>query len=54
MYQKQPFAVVLQIGVLKNLAKFVGKHLFWSLSNKVVGIRPASFFKRDSHTGAFL
>ena len=28
--QKQLFADVLQIGVLKNFAIFTGKHLFWS------------------------
>ena len=42
-------------GVLKNLAKFIGKHLCWSLFfNRVAGIRPAALSKRDSNTGVFL
>ena len=28
----------LKIGVLKNLAIFTGKHLYWSLFNKVAGL----------------
>ena len=37
--QKKPFADVLKIGVLKNLAIFKGKHLCWSLFNKVRAFR---------------
>ena len=34
-------------GVLKNSAKFAGKHLCWSLFfNKVAGLRPATLFKK--------
>ena len=29
--QKQPFADVVEKGVLKNFAKFTGKHLCWSI-----------------------
>ena len=33
-------------GVLKNLVKFIGKHLCWSLFyNKVAGLRPATLLK---------
>ena len=39
-------------GVLRNFAKFTGKHLFQSLFfNKVAGL---TLLKRDSGTGAFL
>ena len=33
--------------VLKNLAKFIGKHLCWNLFfNKVAGLRPATLSKK--------
>ena len=42
-------------GVLRNFAKFTGKHLCQSLFfNKVAGLRPATLLKRDSGTGVFL
>ena len=42
-------------GVLKNFAKFTGKHLCQSLFfNKFAGLRPATFFKKGSGTGIFL
>ena len=42
-------------GVLRNFAKFTGKHLCQSLFiNKVVGLRPATLIKKDSGTGVFL
>ena len=33
-------------GVLRNFAKFTGKHLSGSLFNKVEGLRPATFLKK--------
>ena len=42
-------------GILRNFAKFTGKHLCQSLFlNKVVGLRPTTLLKRDSGTGVFL
>ena len=41
-------------GVLKNFANFTGKHLCWSLFNKVASLQLASFLKRDSNSSAFL
>ena len=50
--QNQPFAEVLQnLSVLKNVAKFVWKHLCWSL---FVGLRSATIVKRSPNTGGFL
>ena len=44
--QKQPPEVFLK-GVLRNFAKFTGKHLCQSLIfNKVAGMRPATLLKR--------
>ena len=41
--------------VLTNFANFTGKHLCWRLFfDKVAGLQPASFLKRDSETSAFL
>ena len=41
-------------GVLKNFAKFTGKHLCQSLFfNKVADLIPATIVKRDSRTGIF-
>ena len=38
--------------VLRNFAKFTGKHLYHSLFlNKVTGLRPATLLKRDPGTG---
>ena len=44
-------------GVLRNFAKFTGKHLCQSLFfNKVAGLSlmPATLLKRDPGTGVFL
>ena len=41
-------------GVVKNLAKFKGKHLCQSLFfNKVAGLRPATLLKLRLSTGVF-
>ena len=41
--QKQPLEMFYEKGVLKNFAKFTGKHLCQSLFfNKVEGLRPAA------------
>ena len=42
-----------KIGVLKNFAIFIGKHVLKSLCNKVAALW-ASKLKRDSNTGVFL
>ena len=42
-------------GVLRDFAKFPGKHLCQSLFfNKAAGLRPVTVLKRDSDTGFFL
>ena len=42
-------------GVLRNFAKFTGKHLCQGLFfNEVAGLGPASLLKRDAGTGVFL
>ena len=42
-------------GVLKNVTKFIGKHLCQSLFfNKVAVSKPATLLKRDPGTGVFL
>ena len=47
--------VFCEKGVLRNFAKFTGKHLCQSLFfNKVTGLRPATLLKRDSSTSVFL
>ena len=53
--QKQPSEVFCRKGVLRNVAKFTGKHLCQSLLfNKVAGLRPATLLKtRDSGTDDF-
>ena len=41
-------------GVLRNFAKFTGKHLCQSLSfNKVIGLRSATLFKKRVWHGCF-
>ena len=40
--------------LLKLLAEFTGKHLCWSLFNKVSCLQTCNFIKRDSNTGVFL
>ena len=45
----------LKVSVLKNLAKFIGKHLCQSLFfNKVAGLDLQLYYIRDSDTGVFL
>ena len=45
----------LKVSVLKNLAKFIGKHLCQSLFfNKVAGLGLQLYYIRDSDTGVFL
>ena len=40
--------------ILKNVAKFTGKHLYQNLFlNKVAGLRPSAYYKRDSSTDVF-
>ena len=36
MFRKQSLLDVLQIGAYKNFAKFIGKHLRWSLCNLIL------------------
>ena len=46
--QKQPPEVFCKKGVLRNFAKFAGKHLYRGLFlNKVAGLRPATLLKRE-------
>ena len=46
-FQKQPPEVFYKKAVLKNFAKFIGKHLLQILSfNKVAGPRPSTLLKR--------
>ena len=41
-------------GMLKNLAKFTGNHLCWSLFlNKTVDLKPATLFKKETPTQVF-
>ena len=41
-------------GVLKNFLKFIGKHLYQSLfCNKVAGLRPATFLKKEALVQVF-
>ena len=45
--QKQPPGCSVRKGVLRNFAKFTGKHLCQSLfSNKVAGLIPATLLKK--------
>ena len=45
--QKQPPELFCEKGVLKNIAKFAGKHKCWSLFfNKVTGLWPATLLKK--------
>ena len=45
--QKQPPGVFYKKGVLRNIAKFTGKHPFQSLFfNKVAGLMPANLLKK--------
>ena len=41
--------------IIKDFAKFTGKHLRWSIFfNKVESLKPETLLKRDSNPGAFL
>ena len=47
LYQKQPPEMFCNKGVLRNFAKFTGKHLCQSIFfNKVAGLRPATLLKK--------
>ena len=55
VYRSSRPEVFCKNGVLKNFAKFTGKHLCQSLFfNKVAGLRSATLLKRVSVTGVFL
>ena len=41
-------------GVLRHFAKFLGKHLYQGLFNKVAGSGLQLYLKTDSGTGVFL
>lgn len=45
--QKQPSEAAMQKGVLRNLAKYTGKHMYQGLFfNKIAGLRPAALLKK--------
>ena len=47
--------MLLKRGFLKKFAIFTEKRMYWSLFLiKLMGFRPATLFRRDSETGAFL
>ena len=47
--------IFFKIGVLKNFAIFIGKHMCWSLFLiKLQALKPATLLKRDPNTGVFL
>ena len=49
-FQKQPPETFCNKSVLKNVANFIGKHLFWSLFNKVPCLQACNFInKRLQH-----
>ena len=52
--QKHPSEVFYKKAVIKNFAKFAGKHLLWSLVLiKWQSFRPETLLKRYSSTGVF-
>ena len=55
-YRSSRPEVFCEKGVLKNFAKFIGKHLWQNLFfNKVAGLQHCNFIlKNDSGTGLFL
>ena len=54
-YRNSRPEVFCEKSVLRNFAKFTGKHLCQSLFfNNVAGLRPATLLKKRSGTGAFL
>ena len=55
LHYKQPSEVFCRKDVLRNFAKFTGKHLCQSLIvSKVAGLEPATSLKRDSGKCVFL
>ena len=53
-FQKQPPEMFCKKGVLRNFAKFTGKHLCQNpFFNKVVCPRPATSFKKETLTQVF-
>ena len=54
-WEKQLFADLIKISVLKNFAIITGKHLCWSLFlRKLQVLKPATLLKGDSNNGVFL
>ena len=52
--QKQSPGVLYKTSVLKNFAKFIGKHLCRSLFfNKVADLKPATLLKKETPTQVF-
>ena len=52
--KKQPPEVFYKKGVVRNFTKFIGKHLCLSLFfNKVAGLRPATFIKKETMAQVF-
>ena len=53
--KKQPLELFCNKGVLRNFAKFTGKHLYQSIFfDKVAGIRPATLLKKRHWHRCFL
>ena len=53
-YRSSRPEVFCEKGVLRNFAKFTGKHLYQSLFfNKVAGLRPATLFKKETLAQVF-
>ena len=54
--QKQPPEVFYKKAALKNFASYIHRKtpLLDSLFNKVGGLKPCNFIKRDTDTGVFL
>ena len=55
IYGSSRSQMLIKIGVIKNFAKFTGKHLCWdTFLIKLQALRPENLLKRDSNTGVFL
>ena len=50
MFKSSSSQMFFKIGVLKNFAIFTGKHLCWSLFNKVAGWEACNFFEKETPT----
>ena len=53
-WQRLLSGVFCKNGVLKNFAKFTRKRLSWSFFEKVAGLKPSTFLKRNSNTSVLL